>query len=67
MTLAMDNYFVDRENTPRDEEGNYDFEVIEARELDMLSGHLGRLLAGEEVVIPQFDTIEGKKFPGKKI
>jgi uridine kinase len=67
MTLAMDNYFVDRENTPRDEEGNYDFEVIEALELDMLSGHLGRLLAGEEVVIPQFDFIEGKKFPGKKV
>lgn len=63
----MDNYFVDRENTPKDEEGNYDFEVIEALELELLEDHLKRLLAGEEVVLPQFDFIEGKKFPGKKV
>lgn len=67
VTLAMDNYFVDREDTPRDEEGNYDFEVPEALELNLLVDHLRRLLAGEEVVIPQFDFIEGKKSPGKKI
>lgn len=67
VTLAMDNYFVDRENTPRDEEGNFDFEVIEALELGLLEDHLKRLLAGEEVVLPQFDFIEGKKFPGKKV
>jgi uridine kinase len=67
VTLAMDNYFVDRENTPKDEEGNYDFEVIEALELELLEDHLKRLLAGEEVVLPQFDFIEGKKFPGKKV
>lgn len=67
VTLAMDNYFVDRENTPRDVEGNYDFEVIEALELELLEDHLRRLLAGEEVVLPQFDFIEGKKFPGKKV
>ncbi len=67
VTLAMDNYFVDRENTPRDEEGNYDFEVLEALELELLEKHLTLLLSGEEVVLPQFDFIEGKKFPGKKV
>jgi uridine kinase len=67
VTLAMDNYFVNREDTPRDEEGNFDFEVVEALELDLLKDHLCRLLAGEEVVIPQFDFIEGKKNPGKKL
>ncbi len=67
VTLAMDNYFVDRENTPRDEEGNYDFEVVEALDLELLEEQLGRLLAGEEVVTPRFDFIEGRKKPGKKI
>lgn len=66
-TLAMDNYFVDREHTPRDAEGNFDFEVLEALELDLLRDHLNRLVAGEEVVVPRFDFIEGKKSPGKRI
>ena len=66
-TLAMDNYFVDREHTPRDAEGNFDFEVLEALELDLLRDHLNRLVAGEEVVLPQFDFVEGKKSPGKSI
>ncbi|MGI6784123.1 MAG: nucleoside kinase [Aminivibrio sp.] len=67
VTLAMDNYFVDREHTPRDEEGNYDFEVLEALELELLEDHLKRLLAGEEVRIPQFDFIEGRKSPGRSL
>jgi len=67
VTLAMDNYFVNREDTPRDEQGNLDFEVVEALELELLEDHLRRLLAGEEVVTPQFSFIEGKKKPGKKI
>ena len=67
VTLAMDNYFVDREHTPRDEDGNYDFEVVEALELELLQDHLKRLLSGEEVVTPQFDFIEGRKKPGKII
>ncbi len=67
VTLAMDNYFVNREDTPRDEDGNLDFEVVEALELELLQEHLRRLLAGEEVVTPQFNFIEGKKKPGKKM
>ncbi len=67
LTMAMDDYFLDREHTPRDEEGKYDFEVLEALELDLLRDHLRRLLAGEEVVVPQFDFIKGMKFPGKRI
>ncbi|MDI9370679.1 MAG: nucleoside kinase [Synergistaceae bacterium] len=67
VTLAMDNYFVDREFTPRDDEGHYDFEVVEALELDLLQDQLKRLLSGERVQTPQFDFIEGKKKPGKII
>lgn len=67
VTLAMDNYFVDRQHTPRDEEGNFDFEVLEALELELLEDHLRRLMAGEVVRIPQFDFIEGRKSPGKNL
>ncbi len=62
--ISLDNYFVDRERTPRDEHGNYDFEVLEAIDLDLLENHLSLLLKGKEVKIPEFDFIKGKKFPG---
>ena len=67
VTLAMDNYFVDRKDTPRDQDGKPDFEILEALELDLLKDHLCRLLAGERVTLPQFDFLEGRKSPGKTI
>ena len=67
ITLAMDNYFVDREQTPRDERGEFDFEVLEALDIGLLKDHIHRLLGGEEVVIPLFDFIEGRKKPGKTV
>ena len=66
--LALDNYFVDREFTPRDENGNYDFECIEAMDLKLFNSDMAKLLAGEEVEIPTFNFTTGKKeYKGKKM
>ncbi|SHE74438.1 uridine kinase [Marinitoga hydrogenitolerans DSM 16785] len=66
--ISLDDYFVDREKTPKDENGNYDFESIYALNLDLFNTHLKRLLNGEEVELPKFDFIHGKSLKsGKKI
>ncbi|MCI8384196.1 MAG: nucleoside kinase [Clostridia bacterium] len=68
VTISVDNYFVERKDTPRDENGNYDFECIEAIDLELFNEHLTKLLNGEEVEMPQFDFHEGsKKYNGKKL
>ena len=66
--LALDNYFVDREHTPKDENGNYDFECIEAMDLDLFHSDMKKLLAGEEIPIPTFNFKQGRKeYKGKKL
>ncbi len=66
--LALDNYFVDREFTPRDENGNYDFECIEAMDLELFNSDMSMLLAGEEIDMPTFNFKIGKKeYKGKKM
>lgn len=60
--IELDNYFVDREFTPRDEKGEYDFECLEAMDLQLLGRQLNELLDGKEVEIPRFDFVEGRKF-----
>ena len=60
--IELDNYFVDREQTPKDENGNYDFECLGAMDLKLLGQQLNDLLAGKEVEIPRFDFKEGRKF-----
>ena len=60
--IELDNYFVDRELTPRDENGEYDFECLGAMDLKLLGQQLNDLLAGKEVEIPRFDFKEGRKF-----
>lgn len=67
VTLSLDDYFVDRAHTPRDEEGNYDFEAMEALDLDLINDHLTRLLNGEEVRLPRFDFITGKRTVGRPL
>lgn len=62
--IELDNYFVDREQTPRDENGDYDFESLQAMRIDLLNDQLSALFAGEEVVVPRFDFARGKGFPG---
>ena len=68
VTISVDNYFVERKDTPRDENGNYDFECLEAIDLELFNTHLTKLLHGEEVEIPEFDFLEGtKRYKGKKL
>ena len=61
VTISVDNYFVERENNPKDENGNYDFECIEALDLELLNSQLVDLLAGKEVKLPTFDFTTGHK------
>jgi len=68
VVLAMDNYFVDREDTPKDENGNYDFECLGAMDLELLNTQLNQLFNGEEVEIPTFNFAEGRKeYKGNKL
>lgn len=61
-TISLDNYFVDRELTPLDENGEYDFESLHALDIDYFNNDLVRLLKGEEVELPKFSFETGKRF-----
>lgn len=66
--IELDNYFVDREHTPKDSDGNYDFEALKALDLKLLNSQLNDLFAGKEVELPKFDFKEGRSVPsGKRI
>ena len=59
--IAVDNYFVDREHTPKDEDGNYNFECLEAIDISKFNEDMEALLRGEEVHLPIFDFKSGKR------
>lgn len=59
--ISLDDYFVDRDRTPVDENGEYDFEAIEAIDLPLFNAHLARILAGEEVEMPTYNFMTGKR------
>ena len=59
--ISLDDYFVDREKTPRDEKGEYDYEALEAIDLEQFNDHLKRLERGESVDIPRYDFISGTR------
>ncbi|ACB75521.1 nucleoside kinase [Opitutus terrae] len=65
--LELDNYFVDRTETPRDKNGELDYETIDALRLTQLADHLQRLLAGEEVQLPRYSFQEGRQYPGENV
>ena len=60
--IELDNYFVSRELTPVDEDGQLDFEALEAMDLELLNQHLNALLSGEAVEIPRYDFKQGEPF-----
>ncbi len=62
VTLSLDDYFVNREHTPRDQNGDYDFEALEALDINLLNDNLTRLFAGHEVELPKFSFITGERF-----
>jgi uridine kinase len=62
-SISLDDYFLNREQTPRDAEGNFDFESLEAIDVPLFNQHLVRLLDGDEVEIPRFDFKTGARRP----
>ena len=68
IVLAMDNYFVNREDTPKDEQGNYDFECLGAMDLELLNTQLNQLFNGEEIDVPVFNFAKGQReYKGNKM
>lgn len=60
--ISLDCYYVDHSRTPRDENGNYDFECLEALDIKLLNDNLIDLFSGKEVIIPSYDFHEGKPY-----
>ena len=60
VAISLDDYFVDRERTPQDENGDYDYESLYALDLTLLNNHLNALFRGEEVDLPRYDFQTGK-------
>jgi uridine kinase len=67
VAINMDNYFVDRELTPKDEKGEYDFEAIEAVDLPLFRHHLQMLLAGRTIDQPRYNFQSGKRELGPEL
>lgn len=68
VNLSLDNYFVNREDTPRDEKGEYDYECIEALDIATFTDNILRLVKGEEVELPKFSFETGQRYyDGEKI
>ena len=63
--LELDNYFVNRELTPKDENGDFDFESITALNIKLLEEHLKKLISGEEVQLPKYNFQKGASEPGE--
>ena len=59
--IAVDNYFVEREENPKDETGAFDFECLEAVDVELFNRQLNELLAGREVIVPTFNFVTGHK------
>ncbi|MCS7177865.1 MAG: nucleoside kinase [Anaerolineae bacterium] len=65
--IALDDYFVDREKTPRDEQGQYDFEALEALDLALFNQQLLALMDGQEVTLPRFNFHTGTRQKGPTV
>lgn len=63
LVIGLDDYFVSRDRTPRDENGEYDFECLEALDVDYLNEQLLELFAGKDVELPSFDFKSGERKP----
>ena len=67
VTIGMDNYFVDRSRTPRDENGDYDFEALEAVDVPLFREHLKLLMQGEKIELPQYNFHTGMREKGSTL
>ncbi len=67
LPISVDNYFVDRAHTPRDENGDFDFESLYAVDIAYLNQQINDLIAGQEVTLPEFDFATGQRRPGQRV
>ncbi len=68
VAISLDDYFVDRERTPRDENGEYDFESLDAIDRPLFNDHLIKLIQGEEVELPKYNFKTGRReYTGEKL
>ena len=67
LAVSIDDYFLDREHTPRDEHGDYDFESLYAVDLPLLNRQINALIAGEAVTMPHFDFRAGRGLAGPTV
>ena len=68
ITISMDNYFVERKDTPLGEDGKYNFECVEALDIDLFNKQMKELIDGKTVELPEFDFVVGtKKYNGKML
>lgn len=65
--ISLDDYFVDRDATPRDTFGNFDFEALAAVDIGLFQEDMRRLMAGEEVVLPRYNFKTGRREPGSSL
>ena len=61
LVISVDNYFKNKVDSPKDADGNYDFECLEALDLKLLNKHLKELIAGKKVTIPEYNFVTGEK------
>ena len=59
--IAVDNYFVNRKDTPRDEKGDYNYEILEARDVELFNQNMTDLAAGKEVNMPTYNFVTGER------
>ena len=67
MPLALDDYFVDRDDTPRDDKGEYDYETIRALDLDLFGEHLRSLIGGRPTALPHYNFLTGRRESGPTV
>lgn len=67
LVIGLDDFFVERERTPRDESGEYDFESFHAIDVELLQGTIRQILHGGEVHLPKFDFHQGRPVPGRRV
>jgi len=67
VSISIDNYYLDRKNSPKRGDGTFDFETIEALDLKLFNKHVRELMAGKEIVAPVYHFAAGRRDPGRKI
>ncbi len=67
IVVSLDDYFLERERTPRDSRGDHDFETIDAMDLELINQNLEELLDGKDVTLPRFNFFTGKREQGPRV